>query len=524
MNLLGAREDFSYPSFADYTRAIEAAQPAVNVAALVGHTALRNNHMDRLDRSATRDEVLAMREQLREALAHGAIGLSTGLAYGSAIEADTEEVKLLAEALDEFGALYTTHLRSEFAAILEAMQEAFDIALHARVPVVVSHLKCAGAGNWGRTKEVLFKLENAGKMQRVGCDCYPYSASSSTLDLKQVTDEFDIIINWSAPHPDQAGRKLAEIAADWNVTLLEAARRLQPAGAVYHNMHEDDVRRVLSHPLTMVGSDGLPNDPKPHPRLWGAFPRVLGHYSRDAGLFPLNQAVHKMTGLSAARYGLAGRGLIREGYHADVVLFNPDTVIDRATFADPVQAAAGIEAVWVNGALSYLHGQPTGERAGRWLPRNGDLRASFAAASSPLSKQGAHHEQFLHHRQQRHHPLRRGRRHRPGRLAHALRPRRGSRRLAVRVGPGPHGKRRSHRGRHRGPVAQGHPAGAGHPEGSRLRPRARGPLRRVAGRRARLSVVQQGVQGVLRRKPAGARLRAVAADGGRQGRDRLRGV
>lgn len=383
MNLLGAREDFSYPSFADYTRAIEAAQPAVNVAALVGHTALRNNHMDRLDRSATRDEVLAMREQLREALAHGAIGLSTGLAYGSAIEADTEEVKLLAEALDEFGALYTTHLRSEFAAILEAMQEAFDIALHARVPVVVSHLKCAGAGNWGRTKEVLFKLENAGKMQRVGCDCYPYSASSSTLDLKQVTDEFDIIINWSAPHPDQAGRKLAEIAADWNVTLLEAARRLQPAGAVYHNMHEDDVRRVLSHPLTMVGSDGLPNDPKPHPRLWGAFPRVLGHYSRDAGLFPLNQAVHKMTGLSAARYGLAGRGLIREGYHADVVLFNPDTVIDRATFADPVQAAAGIEAVWVNGTLSYLHGQPTGERAGRWLPRNGDLRASFAAASSP---------------------------------------------------------------------------------------------------------------------------------------------
>ena len=158
MNLLGQRDDFAYPTFAAYTRAIEAAQPAVNVAALVGHTALRNNHMDRLDRAATRDEVLAMREQLRDALAHGAIGLSTGLAYGSAIEADTAEVKLLAEALDEYGALYTTHLRSEFAAILEAMQEAFDIALHARVPVVVSHLKCAGAGNWGRTKEVLLSL------------------------------------------------------------------------------------------------------------------------------------------------------------------------------------------------------------------------------------------------------------------------------------------------------------------------------------------------------------------------------
>ena len=155
MNLLGGREDFNYPTFADYTRAIEAARPAVNVAALVGHTALRSNHMDRLDRAATQAEVLAMREQLREALAHGAIGLSTGLAYASAFEADTAEVKLLAEALDEFGALYTTHLRSEFAAILEAMQEAFDIALHARVPVVVSHLKCAGAGNWGRTKEAV---------------------------------------------------------------------------------------------------------------------------------------------------------------------------------------------------------------------------------------------------------------------------------------------------------------------------------------------------------------------------------
>jgi len=377
MNLLGGPDDFRYPAFADYTRAIEQARPAVNVAALVGHTALRNNHMDRLDRPATRREALAMREQLRDALAHGAIGLSTGLAYASAFEADTAEVKLLDEALDEFGALYATHLRSEFAAILEAMQEAFDVGLHARVPVVVSHLKCAGAGNWGRTKEVLFALENAGRMQRVGCDCYPYSASSSTLDLKQVTDEFDIFITWSAPHPEQARRTLAAIARDWNVSLTEAASRLQPAGAVYHNMREDDVRRVLSHPLTMVGSDGLPNDPMPHPRLWGAFPRVLGHYSRDVGLFPLAEAVHKMTGLSARRYGLAGRGLVREGYHADLVLFDPAGVTDRATFADPVRAADGIEAVWVNGVLSYDHGQPTGLRAGRWLPRQGDLRADF---------------------------------------------------------------------------------------------------------------------------------------------------
>jgi len=379
MNLLGQRQDFQYPSFADYTQAIEAARPAVNVAALVGHTALRNNHMDSLDRKASAAEIDAMRGQLREALAHGAIGLSTGLAYASAYEADTAEVKALAEVLDEFGALYTTHLRSEFAAILQAMEEAYEVAAHARVPLVVSHLKCAGAGNWGRTTEVLASLEGAGRLQAVGCDCYPYSASSSTLDLKQVTSDFRIDITWSTPHPEQAGRPLADIAAEWDVPLMEAAKRLQPAGAVYHGMREDDVQRVLKHRLTMIGSDGLPNDPHPHPRLWGAFPRVLGHYSRDLGLFPLAQAVHKMTGLSAARFGLAERGLVREGYHADLVLFDPLTVKDEATFSAPVQASSGIEAVWVNGVLSYRDGIASGRRAGRWLPRAGDLRASFAS-------------------------------------------------------------------------------------------------------------------------------------------------
>jgi N-acyl-D-amino-acid deacylase len=377
MNLLGEKADFQYPSFADYTAAVDRAGPAVNVAALIGHTALRNNHMDRLDRIATPAEIDAMRMQLREALAHGAIGLSTGLAYASAISADTDEIKALAQALDEFGALYTTHLRSEFAEILEAMHEAYDVARHAHVPVVISHLKCAGAGNWGRTTEVLASLEQAGRMQHVGCDCYPYSASSSTLDLKQVTRDFDIDITWSTPHPEHAGRKLADIARDWDMSLMDAARRLQPAGAVYHGMREDDVRRVLAHRLTMIGSDGLPNDPHPHPRLWGAFPRVLGHYSRDLGLFPLAEAVHKMTGLSAARFGLRDRGLIREGNWADLVLFDPDTVMDRATFDAPVKAAAGIEAVWVNGALSYWQGEPTGDRAGRWLPRQGDLRGGF---------------------------------------------------------------------------------------------------------------------------------------------------
>ncbi|WP_019936448.1 amidohydrolase family protein [Bordetella sp. FB-8] len=377
MNLLGDRRDFTYPSFADYTRAVDAAQPSVNVAALVGHTALRNNHMDRLDRPATEAEIAAMRAQLRQALEHGAIGLSTGLAYASAFESDAAEVQALAEELDAHGALYTTHLRTEFDAILQAMQEAYDVGAHARVPVIISHLKCAGAGNWGRSREVLASLDAAGRYLPVGCDCYPYAASSSTLDLKQVTSDFDIDITWSTPHPEMAGRKLAEIAAGWSQPLLEAARRLQPAGAVYHGMAETDVQRILAHERTMIGSDGLPNDPLPHPRLWGAFPRVLGHYSRDLKLFALETAVHKMTGLTAARFGLNDRGLVREGFQADLVLFDPATVIDRATFSQPEQPATGIEGVWVNGVLSYHAGQATGQRAGRWLPRGKNLHASF---------------------------------------------------------------------------------------------------------------------------------------------------
>jgi len=381
MNLLGEASAFSYPTFASYVEAIKQARPAINVAALIGHTALRSNQMDRLDRAASDTEIAAMCEQLREALAHGALGLSTGLAYGNAINAPTAEVLALAEPLAQAGAIYATHLRSEFADILEAMDEAFRIGKHARVPVVISHLKCAGVENWGRSGEVLEALEQAQRYQPVGCDCYPYTASSSTLDLKQVTDTIDIMVTWSEPEPAMGGKLLAEIAAEWQVDLMEAARRLQPAGAVYHCMQDDDVNRILSHPASVVGSDGLPNDPLPHPRLWGAFPRVLGYYSREQKLFPLSVAIRKMTGLSAERFGLAERGLVREGYWADLVLFDAETVRDAATFADPMQPAEGIAAVWVNGALSYQGGalkEPTELRAGRFLARQAGAKAAIA--------------------------------------------------------------------------------------------------------------------------------------------------
>ena len=369
MNLLGDADAFCYPTFTAYVAAVRDARPAVNVAALIGHTSLRNNHMDRLDRSATAVEIEAMSAQLQEALDAGALGLSSGLAYLSANAASTAEVSALAQPLAAAGAVYTSHMRSETDTILDAMNEAFAIGRLSHVPTIISHLKCAGIDNWGRSSEVLDALEHARASQPVGCDCYPYAAGSSTLDLRQVDERVIVTITWSTPYPEMAGQSLAQIAAAWQVTQVDAARRLQPAGAIYHSIFEEDMRRILRHPATMIGSDGLPNDPRPHPRLWGTFPRVLGHYCRDEGIFPLAQAVHKMTGMPAQRFGLAGRGEIRQGCHADLVLFDPETIRDTATFSNPVRAAEGIAAVWVNGVLSYKDGDATGQRAGRFLPR-----------------------------------------------------------------------------------------------------------------------------------------------------------
>jgi N-acyl-D-amino-acid deacylase len=361
-----------YRTFAEYAKAVDNAEPSVNVAALVGHTTLRANHMDSLDRAATAAEIGAMRQQLQEALEHGALGLSTGLAYLSAYSATLDEVLGVAEPLGKAGGMYATHMRSETAAILDAMEESFAVgrAEH-HVPVLISHLKCAGPDNWGRTADVLALLDRARAAQTVHCDCYPYTASSSMLDLRQVDERIEIRITWSDPHPAAAGKTLAAMAAEWSMPQIEAAKRLQPAGAIYHNMSPEDVKRVLQHPAVMVGSDGLPHDPHPHPRLWGTFPRVLGHFCREEKIFDLPTAVHKMTGLSAKTIGLSQRGFICEGYAADLVLFDPETVRDAATWEHSTVPSVGIRRVWVNGVTSLRDGEATGLRAGRFLPRRG---------------------------------------------------------------------------------------------------------------------------------------------------------
>jgi N-acyl-D-amino-acid deacylase len=168
-----------------------------------------------------------------------------------------------------------------------------------------------------------------------------------------------------------SGRDLGDIAAGWGVSQREACARLDPAGAVYFHMHEDDVRRILAHPLVMIGSDGLPHDQHPHPRLWGTFPRVLGHYARDVGLFTLEEAVRKMTSLPAERFRLKDRGRIAVGGYADLVVFDPATVRDAATFEHPITPAMGIDLLLVNGAIAYAANGARGvKRSGRFLTRS----------------------------------------------------------------------------------------------------------------------------------------------------------
>jgi N-acyl-D-amino-acid deacylase len=260
-------------------------------------------------------------------------------------------------------------MRNEGSAVLDSLEESFAAGRAAEVPVVISHHKTVGTENFGRTAETLPRIAAARAVQEVGLDAYPYIASSTVLSAAQAARATKVLVTWSKSAPEMAGRELSAIAAQWGVGPGEAVARLQPAGAIYWMMDEADVQRVLAFAHTMIGSDGLPHDTHPHPRLWGAFPRVLGHYCRELGLFGLEEAVRRMTGLPAARFGLTGRGVLAAGAHADITVFDADTVADRATFEAPTTPAAGIEHVFVNGRPVWSEGNPTGERPGRALRR-----------------------------------------------------------------------------------------------------------------------------------------------------------
>lgn len=372
LNLLdGEGKWLVHPTFSSYVQALEHTPPATNSALLVGHTTLRIAAMpdSQYDRPANAAEIATMKRLLREAMEAGAIGLSTGLAYEPAIASSTEEIIELAKVASEYGGVYCTHLRDESDEIIDALEEAFRIGREADLPVVLSHHKVAGKQNFGRSTETLALIEKQMAVQDICLDCYPYSASSTVLSAKNAASALKVTVTWSHAFPEMAGRDLADIQEEWGCSQEEAVRRLLPAGAIYHRMDEDDVSRILAFEETMVGSDGLPHDEVPHPRLWGSFPRVLGHYSRKMGLFSFEKAINKMTALSAEKFGLLNRGVIREGAYADLVLLDADQVAEGSSFARPVALSTGIEMVMVNGQVVWTDGRSMGARPGRVLRR-----------------------------------------------------------------------------------------------------------------------------------------------------------
>ncbi len=369
LNLLGGPGKHVFPTMHAYADAVNQAQPAVNVAALFGHSTLRVATMDTPFRAATAREREQMVVLARECMDAGATGFSSGLFYPTNAPADIEEVTMIARVAADAGGIYTTHIRDETHNVIAALDEAFTAGRDAGLPVVISHHKCAGPANWGRSAETLAHIDAARRHQPIGLDVYPYIAGSTVLRADMADGVIDIMVTWSEPFPEMSGRWLVDIAKDWGCTQAQACERLQPGGASYFHMREDDVQRVMRDEATMIGSDGLPHDRHPHPRLWGTFPRVLGHYSRELGLFPLEQAVHRMTGLSARQFKLDGRGEIAVGNVADLVVFDAERVIDRSTFADPTQPCDGIDTVIVDGVVTYSGRRLTGKRAGRFLRR-----------------------------------------------------------------------------------------------------------------------------------------------------------
>ncbi|SAI06323.1 N-acyl-D-amino-acid deacylase [Bordetella ansorpii] len=369
LDLLGPAELFRFKTFGDWMDALRATPAAVNVIPLVGHTTLRVAAMSDTGRAADEAERIAMRQLLDDALQAGAFGMSTGTFYPPAAAAPTDEIIDVGQPLRGVKGIYATHLRDESDQIVPAVEEALEIGRALDCRVVFSHHKLAGERNHGRSRETLDIITRAAANQSVCLDCHPYPATSTMLRLDRVRLASRTMVTWSKGYPEATGRDFADVMAELGLDDEATLARLTPAGAIYFLMSQDDVNRIFQHPLTMVGSDGLPFDPHPHPRQWGTFTRVLGSMVREQKLLTLEQAIHKMTGLAAEQYGLAQRGLLREGYQADLVLLDPERVTDAATFEAPVQASRGIGAVWVNGQQVW-DGQSTGAaRPGQVLTR-----------------------------------------------------------------------------------------------------------------------------------------------------------
>jgi N-acyl-D-amino-acid deacylase len=397
---------------------------AINTVMQVGHHTLRMMVVGMDDRAPTPDEQALMERLLDEALAAGALGLSSGLFTAPGNYAAPSEMIALGRVLRRHGGGYAAHVRDEANRVFEAVREAIAVGETCGIHVQIGHLKLSGTDNWGGAAALLDEIEAARRRGvRVDCDQYPYTAGSNPLRnllpvwvqdggidalLGRLADpavrvrlraeieahglqNFGRIPSWEAvrvalsPHrPETTGLTMAELARRGRGDGLDAAceQIIGDRGAtriVVTSMDERDVQAILRAPTTLVGSDGMavaPEGPtglgQPHPRVYGTFPRVLGHYTRDRGLLSLPVAVAKMTGGSARALRLRERGLLRPGHWADITLFYPATIAERATYDDPHRYPAGIPTVIVNGTVVVDGGEHTGALPGRLLRRTAD--------------------------------------------------------------------------------------------------------------------------------------------------------
>lgn len=377
--ILGAVPGADWSSFGEYMAAVERAKPALNVGCLVPHGAVRYHHLGMGHSIPSATELAAMQDDVAEGMAAGALGLSTGLIYPPGAFAETPEIIALASVAAEAGGIYVSHIRNERDGLLDAVEEAITIGEQAGLPVQISHHKASDPANWGKSRDSIALIERRrAEGVDVTFDVYPYTAASTVLSVMASAHEVlgpeAVLVASVGEKREYEGKTLAEIAEMLGLSPADAVRRVlaeEPqAVAVFFVMDEADVKRIMSHPLCMIGSDGIPSPTgKPHPRLYGTFARVLGTYCREERLFPLEEAIRKMTSLPARRFGLGDRGELAEGLAADIAVFDPQTVADIATYAEPRRHPAGISYVIVNGEVAVASGRQTAARAGRLLRR-----------------------------------------------------------------------------------------------------------------------------------------------------------
>lgn len=382
-----------WDSYGGYLDVIASNPPSQNVATLAGFGTMRAGALGsgKVERPATPEEIATMQSWLREALESGAVGMSTGLIYEPDRYATTDEIAEVAKPLAEFGALYASHVRGEGRTLLDAHAEAIEIGRRVGVPVQISHHKASGRNFWGRIHDSIAQIEAARERgEDVTADQYPYTAGSTRLfaliQNGRVGDTGpggeglrgeDILLASVPNRPEWEGKSVADLADEWDLPETDAAQRVVDEGGtgtivVQFAMDEADVRTVMAHPTTMIGTDGLGFGSRPHPRHYGTYPRILGKYVREEGVITLEDALWKMTGFPATKFNLPGRGAVREGAFADLVVFNKHTIEEVSTYEDPRRTPIGMPWVFVNGEAVVRLGKHTYVRPGRPVRRGVD--------------------------------------------------------------------------------------------------------------------------------------------------------